>query len=126
MGLFDSLLKGFASSTGYKPGGNPYSCGRPFRYYPIEGSGSEPPHEPGEYRINGSAGYIGETSDLHRRMMDHIRSGKIQSGDYFEYKVAAESSTCEDRRNHEAEAIEKHEPEMNKRRGGGGRPPKTE
>lgn len=106
-------------SEGYT---NPYTSGRPFKYYPIESIGSEPPHEPGEYRINGSSGYIGETVDLYRRMMDHVRSGKIKKGDYFEYKVARSDSNSQQRRQHEREKIETHKPKTNQRNGGGGRP----
>ena len=38
-----------------------------------------PPSAPGEYRIRDEKGkivYVGETSDLNRRMHEHIRSGK--------------------------------------------------
>jgi len=100
-----------------------YRPGRPFRYYPHEERGTCQPHKPGEYRINGSGYYIGETNDLYRRMRQHMQSGKIMPGDYFEYMVADGRYSVDSRRKHEQEKIDKYNPLLNRRRGGGGRKP---
>lgn len=58
-----------------------YSPGRPKKFNPTTGKGEKPPSAPGEYRIrddNGKIVYIGEASDLKRRMNQHIRSGKLK------------------------------------------------
>ena len=58
-----------------------YSPGRPKKFNPTTGEGRTPPSAPGEYRIRDEKGkivYVGETSDLNRRMHEHIRSGKLK------------------------------------------------
>lgn len=57
-----------------------YKSGRPKKYDPSTGKGQKPPSEPGEYRIRDNYGkiiYVGETNNLHRRMRQHIKSGKL-------------------------------------------------
>lgn len=105
-----------------------YQPGRPTKYNPTTGIGTKPPAKPGEYRIRDSSGvivYIGETNDLARRMAEHIRSGKLQVGSNagtFEFQVADGRSTSRTRREHERKKIAKHQPELNKSKGGEGRP----
>lgn len=58
-----------------------YKSGRPRKYNPTTGRGKMPPSKPGEYRIRDEKGnivYIGEASDLKRRMQQHIRTGKLK------------------------------------------------
>lgn len=60
-----------------------YKSGRPKKYNPTTGEGTKPPSKPGEYRIrdeDGNIVYVGETSNLNRRMNEHIRSGKLKKG----------------------------------------------
>ena len=105
-----------------------YRPGRPTKYRPATGDGIKPPAKAGEYRIRNSDGvivYIGETNDLARRMSEHIRSGKLSVGENagtFEFQVADGRSTSRTRREHEREKIVKHHPELNKSKGGEGRP----
>lgn len=105
-----------------------YQPGRPTKYNPTTGSGTKPPAKPGEYRIRDSSGviiYIGETNDLARRMAEHIRSGKLPVGPNagtFEFQIADGRSTSRTRREHERKKIAEHQPELNKSKGGEGRP----
>lgn len=105
-----------------------YGPGRPTKYNPTTGAGTKPPSKPGEYRIRNSDGqivYIGETNDLARRMAEHIRSGKLSVGSNagtFEFQIADGRSTSRTRREHERDKIAKHQPELNKSKGGEGRP----
>lgn len=106
-----------------------YKPGRPQKYNPTTGVGTAPPPKPGEYRMRNSSGaitYVGETNNLARRTREHIRSGKLpvgQSGsDTIEFKVADGRSSSRTRREHEQQSIAKHCPELNKSRGGEGRP----
>lgn len=60
-----------------------YKAGRPWKFDPTTGAGHRPPNSPGEYRMRDGSGcitYIGETNDLARRMREHIRSGKLPTG----------------------------------------------
>lgn len=101
-----------------------YSSGRPTKYRPGPDKGTPPPQSPGEYRIRDFGGeivYIGETNNLHRRMNEHLRTGKLDGTRSFEYQVADSSSTSETRRLHEREKIGLHNPVLNKSRGGEGR-----
>lgn len=106
-----------------------YKPGRPNKYNPTTGVGMKPPAKPGEYRMRDGSGtitYVGETNDLARRTREHIRSGKLPVGqgcrDTIEYKVADGRSSSRTRREHEQQTIAKHQPVLNKSRGGEGRP----
>ena len=106
-----------------------YKPGRPNKYNPTTGVGQPPPAKPGEYRIRdeqGSISYIGETNNLARRTREHIRSGKLSTGQpgagTIEYKVADGRSTSNTRRVHERQKIAQHQPPLNKSIGGEGRP----
>ena len=106
-----------------------YHSGRPCKYDPGADRGTRPPGKAGEYRIrdgSGSIVYIGETNDLARRMGEHIRSGKLQTGAdggcTFEYKIADGRSTSRTRREHERQKIGQHHPQLNRSAGGEGRP----
>lgn len=76
--------------------------------------------------LAGCITYIGETNDLARRMREHIRSGKLPTGQgcgsTLEYMVADGRSTSRTRREHEQQSIEKHHPTLNRSKGGEGRP----
>lgn len=101
-----------------------YSRGRPSRYYPHENQGSVPPQAPGEYTIydeKQEKAYIGETNNLFRRMNEHIQNGKIKHGNAFDFMIADGRSTSKTRREHESNMIDRHNPPLNKRGGGGGR-----
>jgi excinuclease UvrABC nuclease subunit len=101
-----------------------YGSGRPKKYRQGDSEERKPPKKGGEYRIrnnNDSIIYIGETNNLRRRMNEHKRSGKFSKSCAFEFQVADGRSTSRTRRIHETEKIEKHDPVMNKRGGGGGR-----
>lgn len=94
-----------------------YKAGRPWKFDPTTGAGHRPPNSPGEYRMRDGSGcitYIGETNDLARRMREHIRSGKLPTGQgcgsTLEYMVADGRSTSRTRREHEQQSIEKHHP----------------
>ena len=106
-----------------------YKAGRPWKFDPTTGAGHRPPNSPGEYRMRDGSGcitYIGETNDLARRMREHIRSGKLPTGQgcgsTLEYMVADGRSTSRTRREHEQQSIEKHHPTLNRSKGGEGRP----
>ncbi len=106
-----------------------YKPGRPNKYDPTTGVGVKPPARPGEYRMRDDSGaitYVGETNNLARRIKEHIRSGKLPVGqegrNTVEYKVADGRSTSNTRRKHEQQSIAKHQPPLNKSRGGEGRP----
>lgn len=106
-----------------------YKPGRPNKYDPTTGTGVKPPAKPGEYRMRDNSGtitYVGETNNLARRTREHIRSGKLPVGqegrNTIEYKVADGRSTSRTRREHEQQSIAKHQPTLNKSRGGEGRP----
>ena len=103
-----------------------YKPGRPPIYNPFTGKGTAPPvGKPGEYRIlasDGSIAYIGETCDLHRRMLEHIRSGKLSADrPKMAFQVADGRSSSRTRRMHETAKIDQHAPPLNQVRGGGGR-----
>lgn len=101
-----------------------YDPGRPARHRPHEEEGKQPPSSPGAYRIvdrKGDVAYVGETNDLRRRENEHVASGKLKPGEAYDWKVADGRSTSKTRREHEREAIKKHEPPRNSSRGGEGR-----
>lgn len=106
-----------------------YKPGRPNKYNPTTGAGQRPPARPGEYRMRDTSGavtYIGETNNLARRTGEHIRSGKLPTGPggggTIEYQIADGRSTSHTRRAHEQRSIAKHQPPLNRSRGGEGRP----
>lgn len=106
-----------------------YKPGRPNMYNPTTRVGRKPPAKPGEYRIrdvDGSISYIGETNNLARRTGEHIRTGKLSTGQAgagsIEYKIADGRSTSNTRREHERQKIAQHQPPLNKSKGGEGRP----
>lgn len=96
-------------------------------FKPGRPSKQTPPHAPGEYRWrdkeSGQIDYVGETSDLSRRKQQHERSSRPVSSQThdFEWKTADGRSTSRTRRDHERMTIEKHQPPLNQRGGGGGR-----
>lgn len=104
-----------------------YGRGRPKRWNPFTGEGSAPPDAPGEYRVRdrfGNIKYIGETNNLRRRIREHKSRGKIRelgegTVDWMKASVASDSFS---RREHERRSIRKHNPELNRSRGGEGRP----
>lgn len=102
-----------------------YKRGRPKKHDVATGRGEKPPCKAGTYRINNGKGlieYIGETCDLHRRMREHRKTGRL--GGYtsqFEYQVADARSSSRTRRDREKIKIRKHAPSGNMRSGGGGR-----
>lgn len=105
-----------------------YKPGRPIKYNPTTGVGRKPPSKPGEYRIRNASGtisYIGETNNLSRRTGEHIRSGKLSTGQEgagsIEYKIADGRSSSNTRREHERQKIAQHQPPLNRSRGGEGR-----
>ena len=96
-----------------------YKRGRP--------SKQAPPSAAGEYRWRnretGAIDYVGETNNLARRRGEHERSDKPVSREThdFEWQRADGRSTSRTRRAHERETIDKHQPPLNRRGGGGGR-----
>ncbi len=101
-----------------------YKPGRPKSYDPFHKRGKCPPKKPGHYRIVNGLGnvmYIGESADIHRRMNEHKRAGKLKQGEAFIYKVADGRSTSKTRRKHERKKINKHKPHRNSSKGGEGR-----
>lgn len=74
-------------------------------------------------RDTGDIDYIGETSNLKRRIGEHLRSDRSVSPDthHEEWQVADGRSSSRTRRAHEMDKIDQHKPRLNKRRGGGGR-----
>ena len=90
-------------------------------------SRQDPPNAPGIYRfickLTGRVDYIGEASDIARRIVTHLRSTKPVSIEthHIEWQAADGRSTSRTRREHERAKINKHKPRLNKRGGGGGR-----
>lgn len=96
-----------------------FKRGRPSR--------QDPPSGPGLYRfvdkLTGRLDYIGETSNLRRRISEHFRSDKQVSPEthHAEWQAADGRSTSRTRRQQETLKISQFKPGMNKRRGGAGR-----
>jgi len=106
-----------------------YYRGRPNKYNALTNEGTKPPNVVGEYRIRyrklSRIKYIGITKDLERRMNEHKRSGKInQYAPYFEWMAAVPGTPYNVLREHEHKSIIKHNPYLNKNKGGGGKEPK--
>ena len=104
-----------------------YGRGRPKRWDPFTGQGSNPPSAPGEYRIRDSSGkvkYVGETNNIRRRIGEHMKKGKLKElGEgTVDWMVASKSSDSSARRDHEKKSISKYSPDLNRSRGGEGRP----
>lgn len=100
--------------------------GRPKKFDPSTAQGSRPPSSPAVYRIvdreTGKVEYAGDTNNAVRRAIEHARSGKLDPGKHdFEWKDADGRSTSDTRREVERKWIEKHQPPLNLRSGGGGR-----
>ena len=101
-----------------------YEPGRPRENRSSNPKKNAPPKEAGEYRImdkNHNIKYIGETNNLERRRNEHKRNGKLDDDGIFAWKVASKDSTSESRRVHERQKIKKHNPPLNKSKGGEGR-----
>ena len=96
-----------------------FKRGRPSR--------KEPSNKPGLYFFRNKrtkkVEYVGETNDLKRRKKEHLSSRKLDMEIYwFESKEADGRSTSRTRRRHEKSKVDRHDPRLNQRRGGGGRP----
>ena len=106
-----------------------YSRG-PFNKYDLQsGKGTKPPRKPGAYRIaeKETRGFIyeGESVSIARRMYEQKVAGKLDPTKHvFLHKAADGRSTSSTRRAVESIHIIKHQPQVNKRNGGGGRPAK--
>ena len=95
-----------------------FKRGRPSR--------QKPPTSPGMYtfrnRKTGERDYIGETSNLKLRVAKHLALGAVSLVTHVvEWKLADGRSTSKTRRAHERRMIDRHDPPLNRRRGGGGR-----
>ena len=96
-----------------------FKQGRPSR--------QKPPRRPGLYgfrdKRTGTVDYVGETSDLFRRIGEHFLSDSPVSSEthHAEWQAADGRSTSKTRRRHESRKIDELNPRMNRRRGGGGR-----
>ena len=103
-----------------------YKPGRPKEFRPLDGSLEKVPKAKGEYRIldrDKKTKYIGVAKDINRRMKQHMRSGKInEDNPIFAYKLADGRASQERLNNHERQKIKQHDPELNQRAGGAGRP----
>lgn len=105
-----------------------YKPGRPTEVHPLDPNETRSvPKAKGEYRIiNGNTRevmYVGVSNDLRRREREHERTGKINSeNNVFAYKVADGRASQSRINNHERSKIEQHDPPLNQRAGGAGRP----
>ena len=107
-----------------------YKPGRPEEYDPYgEDCSGKPPSAKGEYRIESKleggkrdVKYVGVTNNLNRRCGEHQRTGKLSEGDIFAYKVADGRASQSRLNDHERQKIEQHDPPLNQRAGGAGRP----
>ena len=106
-----------------------YKSGRPTEYRPLEGSPDKLPSAKGEYRIlskDRKVMYIGVTNNFRRRTKEHIKSGKICSENPIVAFKAADGRAGQSRINdHERKKIKQHNPGLNQRAGGAGRPYKS-
>lgn len=105
-----------------------YKPGRPTEVHPLDPNETRSiPKAKGEYRIiNGDTRevmYVGVTNNLSRREREHERTGKINSDNsIFAYKVADGRASQSRINDHERAKIEQHNPPLNQRAGGAGRP----
>lgn len=105
-----------------------YRPGRPTEVHPLDPNETRSiPKAKGEYRIiNGDTRevmYVGVTNNLSRREREHERTGKINSDNsIFAYKVADGRASQSRINDHERAKIEQHNPPLNQRAGGAGRP----
>ena len=105
-----------------------YKPGRPTEVRPLDPRNTRKvPSAKGEYRILDSRTktpvYVGVSNDLNRRMREHIRTGKL-GGDHsiFAYKTADGRASQSRINDLERKKIEQHNPFLNQRAGGAGRP----
>lgn len=104
-----------------------YKSGRPKEIHPLDAGLSAIPSKKGEYRIMGTdskkPAYVGVTNNLQRRAGEHINSGKINDEHpIFAFKVADGRASQSSMNDHERRKIKQHDPELNRRGGGAGRP----
>ncbi len=105
-----------------------YKPGRPTEVHPLDPNETRTvPKAKGEYRIiNGNTRevmYVGVSNNLNRRIREHKLTGKINSeNNVVAYKVADGRASQSRINDHERAKIEQHEPPLNKRAGGAGRP----
>ena len=103
-----------------------YKPGRPKEYRPLEGSLNQIPKAKGEYRIlskDKEVMYIGVSNNINRRVREHIRTGKICLDNPIVACKKADGRAGQSRLNdHERQKIKQHDPKLNQRAGGAGRP----
>lgn len=98
--------------------------GRGIRYYPSKPGGNKPPECAGIYYIydeNGNFLYTGQAVNLRRRVYTHKRNGKIPQGGYVDCFRAKEGITYAELDETERLKINRYNPPLNQRKGGGGR-----
>lgn len=105
-----------------------YKPGRPTEVHPLDPNEKKSiPKAKGEYRIiNGETRevmYVGVSNNLNRREREHERTGKINSNNnIFAFKTADGRASQSRINDHERRKIEQHDPILNQRAGGAGRP----
>lgn len=105
-----------------------YKSGRPTEVHPLDPNETRTiPKAKGEYRIinenTREVMYVGVSNNLNRRERQHERTGKINSENcIFAYKLADGRASQRRINDHERAKIEQHNPPLNKRAGGAGRP----
>ncbi len=98
--------------------------GRPIRFRPSRPTSTKPPECAGIYYIydvEGNNVYTGQAVNLRRRVYQHKRNGKIPKGGYVDCFKAKEGITYDELDYTEREIINKYNPPLNQRGGGGGR-----
>lgn len=98
--------------------------GRPIRFRPSSPGSAKPPECAGIYYIHDSEGnvvYTGQAVNLRRRIYQHKRNGKIPEGGYVDCFKAKEGITYDELDLTKKEKINKYNPLLNQRSGGGGR-----
>lgn len=104
-----------------------YKSGRPKEIHPLDSGLSAIPSKKGEYRImpkdSKKPVYVGVTNNLRRRAREQINAGKIsEQNPIFAFKVADGRASQSKINDHERRKIKQHDPELNMRGGGAGRP----